>query len=101
MWYRPAESFDTVTVDGTEPSGTGRDQRIFNGSAIFASFTWLSRYLNPNVVYVAEAFDLCRDLNFGYLVRLPQKFTYAVCSCRTACCNGTDATFPNHCVSGS
>jgi hypothetical protein len=48
-----------------------------SGSLIFASQTWPSRQRNPDVVNVADARDLCFDLNRGYLARLPQKLTYA------------------------
>ena len=38
-----------------------------------ASQTWPSRYRNPDVVNVADARDLCLDLNVGYLARLAEK----------------------------
>ena len=65
----------TVTVDGSAPSGSGRDQRISSGASIFASFSRPFRQLNPDVVNVADARDFRLDLNVGYLARLPQKFT--------------------------
>jgi hypothetical protein len=34
--HRPAASRDTVTVDGSAPSGNGRDHTIASGSVIFA-----------------------------------------------------------------
>ena len=43
MCQRPAASRDTVTVDGSVPSGSGRDQRMSSGSLVLASQIWPSR----------------------------------------------------------
>ena len=43
MCHRPAASRLTVTVDGSAPSGSGRDQRMSSGASIFASVIWPSR----------------------------------------------------------
>ena len=75
MCHRPAASRLTVTVDGSAPSGSGRDHTIASGVFVFASQIWPSRYRNPDVVNVADARDLRLDLNPGYLARLAQKFT--------------------------
>ncbi|GAB3881828.1 hypothetical protein GCM10027612_11510 [Microbispora bryophytorum subsp. camponoti] len=75
---RPELSRDTVTVVGTAPSGSGRDQRISNGSDILASVSFPSRNLKPERVYSADARDFFRDLNRGYLARLAKKFPNAV-----------------------
>ena len=93
---RPAESRDTVTVDGTAPSGSGRDQRMSSGSAIFASVSAPSRQRNADRVYSALARDFFRDLNRGNRARLAKKLPNAVCRCRNACCNGTDDTSPRN-----
>ena len=71
----PPRPGDTVTVDGSAPSGSGLDHTIASGADIFASQTCPSRYRNPDVVNVADARDLRLDLNAGYLARLAQKFT--------------------------
>src|SRR5690606_3039432 len=86
---RPALSRDTVTVVGTAPSGSGRDQRMSNGSAIFASVSFPSRNLKPERVYSADARDFFFDLKRGYLARLAKKFPNAVWRCRSACWSGT------------
>ena len=71
--HRPAASRLTVTVDGSAPSGSGRDHTIASGADSSASQSWPSRYRNPDVVNVADARDRFRDLNAGYLARLAQK----------------------------
>jgi len=43
MCHRPAASRLTVTVDGSAPEGSGRDQRMSSGVLIFASVIWPSR----------------------------------------------------------
>src|SRR5699024_712857 len=43
---RPALSLDTVTVEGTSPSGRGRDHTMSSGELIFASVSCPLRYLN-------------------------------------------------------
>jgi hypothetical protein len=63
--HRPAASRLTVTVDGSAPSGSGRDHATASGPAIFARCSWPSRYRNPGRVYSAEARDFFRDLNLG------------------------------------
>jgi hypothetical protein len=69
---RPAASRDTVTVDGSAPGGSGRDQRMSSGPLIFASHSWPSRQRNADRVYSADWRDLRRDLNRGYRARLSQ-----------------------------
>ena len=83
--HRPAGSRLTVTVDGSAPSGSGRDHTIASGAAIFASQTRPSRYRNALRVYSAEARDRLRDLNFGYRARLSKNAANAPCKCRRAC----------------
>jgi hypothetical protein len=62
---RPAGSRLTVTVDGSAPSGSGRDHTTDSGPVIFARCSWPSRYRNADRVYSAEARDFFRDLNLG------------------------------------
>ena len=59
---RPAASRDTVAVVGSVPSGSGRDQRMSRGSAIFARVSCPSRRLKALRVYSADARDFFRDL---------------------------------------
>ena len=101
MCHRPAASRLTVTVDGSAPSGSGRDQRMSSGTAIFASVTWPFLYRNPDVVNAAGAFDRFRDFNDGYFARFPQKFTYACWRCCRPCCKATLDTSYSHAVPGS
>lgn len=63
-----------------------------SGSAIFARVSFPSRKRNALVVYSADFRDFFRDLNRGYLARLPKKFVNAVWRCRRACCSGTEET---------
>ncbi|KPI19975.1 hypothetical protein OK006_9551 [Actinobacteria bacterium OK006] len=44
------------------------------------------------MVYSALLRDVLRDLNRGYLARLPKKWVNAVCRCRSACWSGTEDT---------
>ena len=55
-----------VTVEGSLPSGNGRDQTIANGCAIFAKVNCPSRQRKPERVYSAVHRDRLRDLNLGY-----------------------------------
>ena len=57
MCHRPAASRLTVTVDGSAPSGSGRDHTIASGSLVLASQIWPSRYRNQEVMNVADALD--------------------------------------------
>jgi len=90
--HRPALSRDTVTVDGSAPSGSGRDQRMSSGASIFASQICPSRQRNALRVYSAQARDRLRDLNRGYFARFSQNAANAPCRWRSACCSGTDDT---------
>src|SRR5947209_4162703 len=91
-YQRPALSRDMVTVDGSAPSGSGRDQRISSGSAIFARVSCPVRQRNPERVYSADCREFLRDLKRGYLARLAKNAAYAPCRCRNACCSGTEDT---------
>src|ERR1700677_1301906 len=62
---RPAGSWLTVTVDGSAPSGRGRDQTTASGAVILARCSWPWRYRNADRVYSALARDFFRDLNRG------------------------------------
>src|SRR4030088_141803 len=77
--HRPAASRETVTVDGSASSGSGRDQRTSNGEVIFASHNWPSRQRNPDRVYSAEDRDFFRDLNLGYFARFSENATKTPC----------------------
>jgi hypothetical protein len=90
--HRPAGSRDTVTVDGSAPSGNGRDHTMSSGSAIFANVSRPSRQRNADRVYSADALPRLRDLNRGYRARFSQNAANADCKCRNDCCNGTDDT---------
>src|SRR5699024_3568817 len=48
---RPALSRETVTVEGTAPSGRGRDHTMSSGELIFASVSCPLRYLKPDREY--------------------------------------------------
>jgi hypothetical protein len=89
---RPAASWETVTVDGFVPSGSGLDHRMSSGSAIFARVSFPSRKRKPEVVYSADFRDFFRLLKRGYWDRLPKKLVNAVCKCRRHCWSGTDDT---------
>src|SRR5688572_22068224 len=91
-YQRPAASCDTVTVDGAAPCGSGRDHTMSRGSAIFANVSLPSRNRNALAVYSADLRDFFRDLNRGYLARLPKKLLNATCRCRRACWSGTEET---------
>ena len=62
---RPARSRLTVTVDGSAPSGWGRDHTSARGPGILARYSWPSRHRNADRVYSAAARDFFRDLNLG------------------------------------
>src|ERR1035438_5748961 len=62
---RPAGSRLTVTVDGSTPSGRGRDHTTASGAVIFARCSWPSPYRNADRVYSALARDFFRDLICG------------------------------------
>ena len=97
--YRPDASLDTVTVVGFAAFGKVRDQRIFSGAFIFASFNALPSHLKALEVYSAACLS-CLLLKVGYLARLAKKFPKAVCKWRKDCCTGTLLTSFNHSVSG-
>jgi len=97
--YRPAASLDTVTVVGFAAFGKVRDQWIFNGASIFASFNALPSHLKALEVYSAACLS-CLLLKAGYLARLAKKFPNAVCKCRRDCCTGTLETSFIQIVSG-
>jgi hypothetical protein len=64
---RPARSCDTVTVDGTAPSGNGRDHTTARGSSIsFASRNSPGLWVKALAVNSADRRDLLRDFNRGY-----------------------------------
>jgi hypothetical protein len=90
--HRPAGSRLTVTVDGSAPAGSGRDQAMSSGSLIFARVSSPSRQRNADRVYSADARECLRDLNLGYFDRLPQNAANAPRRCRSACCSGTHET---------
>lgn len=90
-WYRPALSFDTVTVVTFAPDGILRDQRIASGASIFASFSEVPSHLKALAVYSADCAPSLRR-KFGYLARLAKKFANAVCKWRNACWSGTELT---------
>src|SRR5262249_46598695 len=77
--HRPARSWETVTVDGEVPSGSGRDHTMLRGSVIFAKVSWPSRQRNALAVYSADRRDLFLLLNVGYPARLAKKFVNAIC----------------------
>src|SRR5690625_665340 len=89
---RPALSRETVTVEGTAPSGRGRDHTMSSGELIFASVSCPLRYLKPDRECSADALDFLRDLNRGYSVRPAKKFRNAVCKWRSPCWRGTEET---------
>lgn len=89
---RPAASRDTVTVVGSTPSGSRRDQRTSKDSAILARVSRPSRQVKALRVYSAEARDSLRDLKRGYCARLAKKWANAVCRWRSACWSGTEDT---------
>src|SRR5664280_2514678 len=62
---RPALSTDAVTVDGSAPSGRGRDHTMSNGWLIFARVNWPPLNRNPDRLYSAHARDFRFDLNRG------------------------------------
>jgi hypothetical protein len=62
---RPAGSRLTVTVDGSAPSGSGRDHTTASGAVILARCSWPSRYRNADRVYSAADRDFFRDLYRG------------------------------------
>src|SRR5690242_21332121 len=76
-------------VDGSAPSGSGRDHLTANGSGIFANTSWPSRQRNADRVYSAEALDFLRDLKRGCCARRAKKWLKAFCRCRSVCCSGT------------
>jgi len=89
--YRPDGSRETVTVVGF-PSKR-RDQRMFSGSACFASLSDSPSHLKAEVVYSADWYPSF-FLKLGYLARPWKKLRYAVCKWRNDCCNGTlDTSF--------
>jgi hypothetical protein len=90
--HRPAGSRDTVTVDGSAPSGNGLDHTMANGPSIFANVSRPSRQRNAGRVYSADALPRLRDLNRGYRARFSQNAVNADWRCRSDCCNGTDDT---------
>ncbi|MBE1600818.1 exosome complex RNA-binding protein Csl4 [Streptomyces stelliscabiei] len=59
---RPALSRDTVTVVGSAPSGSGRDQRMSRGSAVLARVSRPSRHVKALRVYSADDRDFFRLL---------------------------------------
>src|SRR5699024_5249461 len=61
----PRRALDTVTVEGTAPSGRGRDHTMSSGELIFAGVSCPLRYLKPDREYSADALDFLRDLNRG------------------------------------
>jgi anti-sigma factor RsiW len=63
--HRPAGSRDTVTADGSAPSGNGRDHTMSNGPSIFANVNRPSLQRNADRVYSTEALPRLRDLNLG------------------------------------
>ena len=97
--YRPEKSLDTVQVVTLASLGIERDQRIFNGSSIFASFSSFPSHLNALVVYSAACFPSF-FLNVGYLFRCAKKFPKAVWRCLNDCWTGTQLTSFNHSNSG-
>ena len=98
--YRPAASFDTVTVVTLAARGMVRDQRIASGASIFASLSALPSHRNALVVYSA-AWGPSLRLKAGYFARLVKKLANAVCRWRSACCTGTLLTSFSHTNSGS
>src|SRR5690606_16815083 len=68
--HRSAASRETVTVEGSAPSGRGRDHTMFSGSRIFASVSCPSRNLKPDLVYSADWRVVLRDLKRVYYARL-------------------------------
>jgi hypothetical protein len=64
-------------VEGSAPSGNGRDHTTASGSLIFASHNRPSRQRNADRVHSADAWDFLRDLNVGYFACLAKKFTNA------------------------
>jgi len=97
--YRPEQSLDTVQVVTLAALGIERDQIIFNGSSIFASFSSFPSHLNALVVYSAACFPSF-FLNIGYLFRCAKKFPKAVWRCLNDCWTGTQLTSFNHSNSG-
>lgn len=97
--YRPEQSLDTVQVVTLAALGMGRDQQMFNGSSILASFSSLPSHLKPLVVYSADCFPSF-FLNVGYLFRCAKKFPNAVWRCLNDCWTGTQLTSFNHSNSG-
>jgi len=97
--YRPEQSLDTVQVVTLAALGMERDQRMFNGSSIFASFSSFPSHLNALVVYSAACFPSF-FLNVGYLFRCAKKFPKAVWRCLKDCWTGTQLTSFNHSNSG-
>ena len=96
--YRPAGSRETVTVVGLPVKR--RDQRMFSGSACFASLRDSPSHLKAEVVYSADwtpSFFLKR----GQLARPWKKLRYAVCKRRNDCCKGTLDTSLSHVHSAS
>src|SRR5699024_1977419 len=98
---RPALSLDTVTVEGTAPSGRGRDHTMSSGELIFAGVSCPLRYLKPDREYSADALDFLRDLNRGKRARLSRKFRNAVCKWRSPCWRRTEETSFKNARSGS
>jgi len=62
---RPALSRDSVTVDGSAPSGKGRDQTMSSGPSILARNSRPLRQRNAERVYSADARDLSLLLKAG------------------------------------
>lgn len=96
--YRPAASFEIVTVEGAD--GNSRLQRTSKGALHFAMYNLPSRYLNA--LAVSSAVCLWRLLlKAGYAARPAKKFENAVCWWRKACCSGTQETSFSQTNSGS
>lgn len=56
---RPAESRDTVTLDGMRPLGRVRDHRMSSGSRIFANVSSLLLSSHVNAVFINVADPPC------------------------------------------
>ena len=97
--YRPEQSLDTVQVVTLAAFGIERDQRMFNGSSIFASFSSFPSHLKALETYEIDCFPSF-FLNVGYLARWEKKLLNALCRCCKDCCIGTELTSFNHSNSG-
>ena len=97
--YRPEQSLDTVQVVTLAAVGIERDQRIFNGSSIFARRNFFPSHLNPLVVYSADCFPSF-FLKVGYSTRCAKKFPKADWRCLNDCWTGMQLTSLSHLNSG-